>query len=85
MHLRVSPVDDFGASLAALDFPGAEWLVHALLRHLAAHPSDAPLVTGTNVRLLRTRGSEGCPPLLLFYTFDDRAVYPLHVEVAGLM
>jgi hypothetical protein len=41
-------------------------------------------VTGTNARVLHTIGFDTWPPLMLFYTFDDDAVYPLHVEPCNL-
>ena len=76
----ISPAADFGASVAALDSPAAEQLVHALLHRIAADPDCAPWVEGMNVRILHANGFDGCPSLVLFYTFDDRAVYPMHVE-----
>lgn len=81
MHRRtISPIADFAASVDALGSPHAAGLVDALVRHLAAHPECAPQVPGSNVRVLHTRGFDRYPPLMLFYTFDDRAVYPLHVQ-----
>lgn len=80
LRRAISPIADFAASVEALGSPHAAELVHALVRHLAEHPECAPHVAGTNVRVLHTRGFDSYPPLMLFYTFDDGAVYPLHVE-----
>jgi hypothetical protein len=81
----ISPIADFAASVDALGSPHATVLVHALVRHLAAHPECAPQVAGSNVRVLHTRGFDCYPPLMLFYTFDDRALYPLHVQPYDLL
>lgn len=80
----IRPVGDFAAAVAALGSPQAAQLVHALLQRIAGDPGCAPLITGTNVRILHTLGFDAYPPLTLFYGFDDGAVYPLHVEAWDL-
>jgi len=50
------------------------------MQRIAVNPAVAPLVNGTNVRALRTRGFGDYPAITLYYTFDEDAVYPLHVE-----
>jgi len=78
----ISPVADFEASVTALGSPAASQLVQVLLHRIAANPERAPRAAGMNVRVLHTAGFDGYPPLLLYYTFDERAVYPLYVEVS---
>ena len=78
----ISPVRDFPASVAALGSPAASRLVHILLHRIAADPECAPRAAGMNVWVLHTVGFDSYPPLLLFYTFDERAVYPLYVQVS---
>lgn len=76
----ISPIADFAASVAAFDSPRVSQLVDAILQRIAADPESAPPVNGTNVRVLHTIGFDDYPSLMLFYTFDNDTVYPLHVE-----
>jgi hypothetical protein len=80
----ISPVADFAASVGAFDSPRVSQLVDAVLQRIADDPESAPLVNGTNVRVLHTIGFDAYPSLMLFYTFDDDTVYPLHVEPCNL-
>jgi hypothetical protein len=78
----IQPDADFQACVAALESPAALWLVHVLLQLIATDPECAPWVAAMNVRVLRLGGLDHQPLLSLYYTFDDRAVYPLYVELS---
>ena len=72
-------LDDFEAALASLG-PGASLYVALLEQRIAATPQRNPVLRN-GMRLFRARAYARYPALRIFYTYDDAAVYLLHVDL----
>ena len=72
-------LDDFEAALAALG-PRASLYVALLQQRIAATPDRNPVLRN-DTRLFRARAYARYPALRIFYTYDDAAVYLLHVDL----
>lgn len=76
---RIVVTAPFRRALRRLGSPAAEAFVRSVARSIAQRPEHAPQVTGTDVRVLRTRSYAGLPALRIFFTSDAQAVYLLDV------
>ncbi|MGZ5441454.1 MAG: hypothetical protein ACXW5U_07195 [Thermoanaerobaculia bacterium] len=72
-------LDDFEAALGSLG-PGAHLYVALLEQRIAATPERNPVLKN-GLRILRARAYARYPALRIFYTYDDAAVYLLHVDL----
>lgn len=81
MPRRIVTFDDFDRAAAELAVPAADRMLSALIQSIAADPYRFPTLAGLTVRVLRSRSYGPYPALRIFYTFDEEAVYLLHVEM----
>ena len=77
---RISPVDSFVRSMDSLSCATSRRIVDALLKAAADRPESALELDGSNVRVIHTRPYGPYPGLSLYYRYDEKAVYPLHIE-----
>jgi hypothetical protein len=76
---RIVHGQEFESALARLGTP-ANHYVDMLETYIAEDPGRSPVQTG-KVRLLRVRAYDVYPALRIFYTYDEDAVYLIHVDL----
>lgn len=81
MRRAIVPLKEFNTALAGVRSRVPLELIRDIVCRLAAAPESAPCVAGRETRVLHTRSYAGYPAFSLFYQFDERALYLVHVEL----
>jgi len=85
-HIReIVETERFTTAFQALKIPyqRLDEVMAGLTHALCYKPEECPVIEGTRLSLIKTRGYGKMPDLRIFFTFNDDQVQLQHVEVIG--